>query len=62
MKKIKKSNDLQVFNYLKNLKEKGLYLYMEDKNLKYKIKKSVISHDVLNDIKNHKEQISNFLL
>lgn len=62
MEKIKKSNDLQVFNYLKNLKEKGLYLYMEDKNLKYKIKKSVISHDVLNDIKNHKEQISNFLL
>ncbi|WP_058989960.1 condensation domain-containing protein [Anaerococcus rubeinfantis] len=62
MEKIKKPNDLQVFNYLKNLKEKGLYLYMEDKNLKYKIKKSVISHDVLNEIRNHKEQISNFLL
>ena len=62
MGKIKKLNDLQVFNYLKSLKEKGICLYMEEKNLKYKIKKSVISHDVLNEIKNNKEQISNFLL
>ncbi|MEM5130945.1 condensation domain-containing protein [Enterococcus faecalis] len=62
MKNVKNFNSLKVFEYLKSLKSKGIYLYVEEGILKYKAKNNVLLKEILNDIKSNKEDITEFLM
>ncbi|HBK5413331.1 TPA: hypothetical protein LLB96_000078 [Enterococcus faecium] len=56
-----RKNDLEVFNYIKDLNNKGIYLYLKDESISYKAKKDAMTREIIEDIKAKKEQIINFL-
>lgn len=61
MKGSRHTNDLDTFNYLNELKKKGIWLYIDGEKLKYKAIKNILDSGVLNEIKSNKERIIKFL-
>ena len=61
MNDYKIKNDLEAFNYMKSLNERGIHLYLDNETLKYKAKKEAISKKDLDKIKTNKEEIMSFL-
>lgn len=47
-------NDLEIFNYIRWLNKEGVYLFVEDNKLKYRIQKGIYDINIINDIKNNK--------
>lgn len=54
-------NDLEIFNYIRWLNKKGVYLFVEDNKLKYRIQKGIYDINIINDIKNNKVTLLSFL-
>lgn len=51
------STDLELFDYVNELRKQGMFLFVEDKKLKYRIKKELYNEEVINEIKVNKEDL-----
>ncbi|MGL5440733.1 MAG: condensation domain-containing protein [Filifactoraceae bacterium] len=61
MKLEKDSTDLELFEYVNELKRQKIFLFEEDKKLKYRIKKELYSKDLINEIKENKDCLLRYL-
>ena len=55
------STDLDLFDYVNELRKQGMFLFVEDKKLKYRIKKELYNEEVINEIKVNKEDLLRYL-
>ena len=55
------STDLELFDYVNELRKQGMFLFVEDKKLKYRIKKELYNEEVINEIKVNKEDLLRYL-
>ena len=55
------STDLELFDYVNELRKQGMFLFVEDKKLKYRIKKELYNEEVINEIKFNKEDLLIYL-
>lgn len=53
--------DLELFDYLNKLKRQGMFLFVEDKKLKYRINKELYNEELINEIKVNKENLLRYL-
>lgn len=61
MKLKKDSTDLELFDYVNKLRKQGIFLFVEDEKLKYRIKKELYSEKLINQIKKDKEWLIKYL-
>lgn len=57
----KDSTDLELFDYVNELKKQKIFLFVEDKKLKYRMKKELYSEELINEIKVNKEHLLRYL-
>lgn len=62
MKLKESSTDLELFDYINELRRRGMFLFVENKKLKYRIKKELYNEDLINEIKVNKDDLLNYLL
>ncbi|HEN7857949.1 condensation domain-containing protein [Streptococcus agalactiae] len=61
MKLEKDITDLELFDYVNKLRRQGIFLLVEDKKLKYRIKKELYNEELINQIRKNKEHLVNYL-